>query len=147
MAASPLPDPKVSEKRALRPSVGLRLVATDGRAIGKPGICRECGNHFLAKRTTREFCSAACRAAHNNRRAIRGALIYDLLMTWRFDRGDGKDSAARDLMGRAAAAFKAEDDRDRDSRQSWDDLCKWRERNPRIAAKVVGISITGERRR
>jgi hypothetical protein len=77
---------------------------------------------------------------------IRGALLYDLVMTWRWDRGDGKDAAARKLLGQAASLFKAEDDRDRDCRHSWDDLTKWRERNPRIAAKVVGVNIAGKRR-
>jgi hypothetical protein len=77
---------------------------------------------------------------------VRGALIYDLLMTWRWDRGDGKDSTARNLLGQAAVLFKAEDDRERHGRRSWDDLRKWMERNPRVASKIVGVNVDGRRR-
>lgn len=77
---------------------------------------------------------------------IRGALLYDLVMTWRWDRGDGNEADARKLLGQAASLFKAEDDRERDGRSSWDDLTKWKERNPRVAAKVVGVNIAGQRR-
>lgn len=141
------PHPRQSSGSGPRPSVALHLVAKDGRAVGTQGCCRECGHPFVAKRATKEFCGLACRRAYNNRKAVRGALIYDLLMTWRFDRSDGKDAAARALLGQAAALFKEEDNRERAGRRSWDDLPKWRERNTRIAAKVVGVNVAGNRRR
>lgn len=140
------PYPKPSKESAARPALALHLVATDGRAVGTQGCCRECGHPFIGKRTTKEFCSAACRRAYNNRKATRGALIYDLVMTWRFDRSEGKDAVARKLLGQAASMFKMEDDSERAGRRSWDDLARWRERNPRVAAKVVGVNILGKRR-
>jgi hypothetical protein len=52
--------------------------------------CTECGAPFLAHaRLARhaEFCGTECRKAFNNRRAMRGATLYDLFMTLRYERG------------------------------------------------------------
>lgn len=40
----------------------------------------------LLKKAWRKFCGHNCRKSFNNRRATRGALIYDLCMKWRKDR-------------------------------------------------------------
>jgi len=40
----------------------------------------------MVKNTRRKFCSKPCRKSFNNRRATRGALLYDLCMKWRKDR-------------------------------------------------------------
>jgi hypothetical protein len=99
----------------------------------------------VGKRNTREFCSPSCCRTFNNRKMIRGALLYDSVMTWRWDRGDGKEAAARTLLGQVASLFNAEDGRERDGRRSWDDLTRWKERNPRVAAKVIRVNIAGQR--
>lgn len=46
-------------------------------------LCKECGGGFETERTDKEFCRDACRRRFNNRRAKRGAAIYDLAMEWR----------------------------------------------------------------
>ncbi|MGD0024504.1 MAG: transcriptional regulator [Xanthobacteraceae bacterium] len=79
----------------------------------RTGHCRECGASYEAGRATREFCGMACRRAFSNRRMLRGADMYDLLMQLRFDRERAKRSGAWSLLCRMAAAFKAEDDRER----------------------------------
>ena len=55
--------------------------------------------------------------------------------------------AVRNLLGQAASLFEAGDDRERGGRHSWDDLPKWKERNPHIASKVVGVNVAGQRRK
>lgn len=45
--------------------------------------CLECGRPFERSRLDREFCAAPCRIAWNNRRLLRGSLVYDLAMHWR----------------------------------------------------------------
>jgi hypothetical protein len=43
------------------------------------------------------------------------------------------------------AAFKAEDDRERAGRRSWDDFGRVRERNGHLVATVVGVNVAGNR--
>lgn len=143
---APLPHPQDSKERASRPALPLQLVAKDGRAIGTQGCCRECGHTFIGKRTTKEFCGAACRRAFNNRKATRGAQMYDLIMAMRFDRHDAKTYGAWKLLDRMAAAARAEDERDRAGRRSWDDVRDVKGRNAHLLATVVGVNIAGRRR-
>jgi len=42
--------------------------------------CLECGQPFKARAYGADFCGAACKQKFNNRRATRGALLYDLTM-------------------------------------------------------------------
>ena len=42
--------------------------------------CLECGANFTAKGYGKDFCGASCRQKFNNRRATRGAALYDLVM-------------------------------------------------------------------
>jgi hypothetical protein len=84
--------------------------------------------------------------AWNNRRLKRGGQLYDLVMAWRFNRAEIAAAGAQSLLCRMAAAFKAEDDRDRAGRQSWDDFARVRERNARLGSTVVGINVAGIQR-
>jgi hypothetical protein len=110
------------------------------------GTCRECAAPFSAPRTTREFCSVSCRQTFNNRKLIRGAAMYDIIMAMRFDRAAAKDSGAWSLLCRLAASFKAEDHRDRGGRKSWDDLPRVRDRHTSLSSTVVGVNVAGVRR-
>jgi hypothetical protein len=101
--------------------------------------CRECGSLFDAKRSTREFCSSACRATFHNRRGQRGAEIFDLAMAWRFDRKRAAKAKALTLLCRALARFRNEDVRARDGRPSCDDVARTRMRRARLHSIVVGI--------
>lgn len=42
--------------------------------------CAECDKPFKGRSYVSEFCSKECRHTFNNRRATRGALLYDLEM-------------------------------------------------------------------
>ncbi len=54
--------------------------------------CDECGvlippyGKTGKSKTSKRFCSTKCKGRYNNRRATRGASIYDLAMAWRRDR-------------------------------------------------------------
>ena len=47
--------------------------------------CLYCATPLL-KKAWLKFCSNPCQKAFNNRRATRGAILYDLCMKWRKDR-------------------------------------------------------------
>lgn len=42
--------------------------------------CLECRGGFTARQYSADFCGAECRRTFNNRRATRGAVLYDLLL-------------------------------------------------------------------
>jgi hypothetical protein len=75
--------------------------------------CRECGDLFLALKSHAAFCSTKCRKTWNNRRATRGAQLYDAVMAMRYDR---KSAAAAGIdwtfVSRMAEMFNAEDQGD-----------------------------------
>ena len=52
--------------------------------------CQECGEPFTAKKHHAKFCSTSCRKTWNNRRAMRGAQLYDAVMAMRYDRKKAK---------------------------------------------------------
>lgn len=52
--------------------------------------CRECGEPFMGLKRHAAFCSTKCRKTWNNRRAVRGALLYDAFMAMRYERGLAK---------------------------------------------------------
>lgn len=81
--------------------------------------CKECGASFKASRTTQEFCTPACRKVFNNRRAVRGAELYDLVMTWRFDRAADAEVNCRRLICNLASAYRDADKAKRGGRKSW----------------------------
>lgn len=107
--------------------------------------CRECGRVFeVERRPSREFCSASCRRAFNNRKMQRGAELYDLLMAWRYDRAAASAAGVLRLLCRAAAIFKAKDDRA--GRRSWDELRRVVERKPYLNATLLTVDAAGVRR-
>lgn len=71
--------------------------------------CPECGQSFKPQRMTQQFCTAAHRKSFNNRRAVRGAELYDLFMALRFERGWAKATGLFQLMCRLASVWKQED--------------------------------------
>lgn len=81
--------------------------------------CVECGNPVTQKKKgpPAEFCSEPCRQTWKNRRMTRGAILYDLVMDWRFNRnGTGPEAFA--LLCKAAATFNYQDKNERDGRRS-----------------------------
>jgi hypothetical protein len=85
-------------------------------------MCLECGVAYQAQRSTSKFCSGACRLKFNNRRAVRGAQLYDLIMAHRFERERAAQAGVLKLMWRMASMFRKEDEEQRAGRRSWDDL-------------------------
>lgn len=85
-------------------------------------ICRECGCDLapLGLRKGAVFCTPVHRKAWNNRRMVRGAELYDLLMADNYERdlrGEHK------LLGLAHSLMRAYRDSDkhlRNGRKSWD---------------------------
>lgn len=45
--------------------------------------CCECNEPFRGRQYNSEFCGYTCRRVFNNRRALRGAMLYDLQMLLR----------------------------------------------------------------
>lgn len=83
-------------------------------------VCIECGETFEAKRAHGEYCKIACRKEFNNRRAVRGAELYDLIMTSRFDRDFAKAEGIQSLISSLAGAYRDADKAKRGGRRSWD---------------------------
>lgn len=110
------------------------------------GECDECGEAFVSSRPHAEFCCNHCRRTFNNRRALRGAELYDLLMALRYDRETAKTLKVWRAFCRLAAMFRAEDKADREGRKSWRHPKKIIERRPYIVATVVGRNVGGGRR-
>lgn len=101
----------------------------EGDAQRAPGFtvhhCRECGDPFEAARADAAFCSTPCRRDWNNRRQKRGAELYDVFMFLRHER---KTTAALQedpginlwtVACQLATDWKAEDERDRGGRRSY----------------------------
>lgn len=83
------------------------------------GECRECGGRFERQRMTALFCSRTCQRKFNNRRMVRGAQLYDLVMAWRFERDKGDPDDVRGLIGRLASVYRDADKALRNGRKSW----------------------------
>jgi hypothetical protein len=79
--------------------------------------CAECGKDEVVSRPEARFCCNPCKTSWNNRRQQRGAQLYDLLMTCRYDREVAKENNVWTLLCRMAEHFKAEDDEA--GRKSW----------------------------
>lgn len=71
--------------------------------------CAECGGpgHGTSRNYAQRFCSTACRKEWQNRRAVRGAELYDMFMTMRFDRANAKGVYA--VMCRMASEWNEQD--------------------------------------
>ena len=90
--------------------------------------CRECGNEFESPRES-QFCGTKCRKAFNNRRATRGAVLYDMMMEHRYNRASGDASEVRGAMYALVAEWRAEDREQRAGRTSWLDPRNWLAQN------------------
>lgn len=95
--------------------------------------CPECNTTFGKPARNTRFCSTVCRKTFNNRRATRGAALYDMMMTARYDRARFKELSDRHFEGKAwngvlcdmAMAWRVEDlCADRDD-NAWNDPQEW----------------------
>lgn len=82
-------------------------------------VCLNCGESFEQGRKAAEFCSRKCVRAWNNRRYIRGAELYDLMMIQRFDRGEATKHKVWTALTRLTRQYRDEDIRERGGRRSW----------------------------
>ena len=71
--------------------------------------CRECGKALNNADRRAEFCGSPCRKTWNNRRMVRGAELYDLMMALRFNRAEAKAQNVWSLMCRLASVWMEED--------------------------------------
>lgn len=91
-------------------------------------MCAECGGEFEAQRRHAEFCSTGCRRKFNNRRAQRGAELYDFIMLSRFgDAQNGTKSRdygeeCRDIVQSLASGYRQADVAYREGRRSYSTL-------------------------
>lgn len=83
-------------------------------------ICRECGCDISALKKGATFCSPDHRKAFNNRRMIRGAELYDLIMAQNYERELRKPEALMSVISNLARAYRDSDKVLRDGRKSWD---------------------------
>jgi hypothetical protein len=81
--------------------------------------CAECGVEFARKRITAEYCSTECRKAFNNRRAVRGAALYDLFCAMRRERSEAKELGIWSEMCRLELRWNEEDAAEREGRKSY----------------------------
>lgn len=109
--------------------------------------CRECGGPHAPARAGGEFCGSACRMAWNNRRAARGAELYDLLMACRYERPRAAALKLWRFVWRLAAQYRAEDFDQRDGRPSWRDPRKVVDERPYLHADVIARPRAGRRRK
>jgi hypothetical protein len=68
--------------------------------------------------------------AFANRRAARGAELYDLFMLHRFERDTAKAMRAMSVMNRLASQWRQEDKARRDGRRSWTSAARVSDRIP-----------------
>lgn len=114
----------------------LRLIKATGHRC-----CLECGAALSASSPREaEFCCTPCRMSWNNRRAARGAQVYDLLMALRFERGPAKVAGVWSILCALCSAFRDADRAARGGRRSW------RKTSDAIAALPLGYSTGGDRR-
>lgn len=101
--------------------------------------CLNCGKVFesLRPKGTVIQCSPACRKEFNNRRMTRGAELYDLMMAVRYDRAEATESALWSKACALMAHYRADDDKARDSRRSWQSHKAVTERQPAVFAGVA----------
>ena len=81
--------------------------------------CRECGGSLNAVKRGALFCTPACRKAFNNRRMIRGAELYDLLMANRYERDYAYSKGLWSIACNLMRAYRDSDSNLRKGRKSW----------------------------
>ena len=86
-------------------------------------ICRECGTPFSPSNKGRGskpiFCQEMCKKRFNNRRMLRGAVLLDLFMICRYERGVAQARGVWALVCEVARQWREEDKRERGGRPSW----------------------------
>lgn len=92
--------------------------------------CLECGEPFEAGPRRPKFCSRPCNGQFNNRRAVRGADFYDLVMIIRFERGLATQFKLWRTLNRLARHYRDQDEAERDGRKSWRPLKAIRDKMP-----------------
>lgn len=121
---------------------GVACLDAPRRAIVRPAppperACLDCGEAFASAITSAEFCGNACRMAFNNRRAKRGAEIYDLVMALRHDRATATLLKVWRLINRLASIYRDEDRAERAGRRSWRHPAEIIARRPYLKADVL----------
>jgi hypothetical protein len=111
----------------------------------KVKACVECGCDFTPGAAHGDFCSSPCRKGFNNRRALRGAELYDLFMVLRYERDLAKKLHVWKILCRMAMGFRAEDQAQRDGRKSWRPARQVIDRRADLHATVVATNIMGRR--
>lgn len=89
------------------------------RSVAPQCRCLECGEPFQRGARPAEFCGRKCVGAWNNRRMTRGAELYDLVMTVRYDRDKATLFKVWRTINRLAALFREQDRAERAGRRSW----------------------------
>jgi hypothetical protein len=112
--------------------------------------CTECGTEFTPGRKNEHFCSTACRKAFNNRRAVRGAILYDAVMAKRYDRKGEftglSEKELRNIVDHLAMAWNEDDKVNRDGRRSYANINDWINKNPWFKAlRSTWHNIAGTR--
>lgn len=97
--------------------------------------CRECGSEFEAGPRRPKFCSRKCIRDWNNRRATRGAELYDLLMISRLERDVAKEHKVWRTINRMVRHFADQDEAERDGRRSYHPMKKIKETRPFLWAE------------
>lgn len=118
--------------------MALGIAGPAGTASGQPrpnAACQECGRAGPAM--PGGFCCHRCRAAFNNRRAKRGAELYDLFMALRFDRRAATTLKLWRIVNRMASRWRSEDVTARAGRASWRPPSDVLARRPSLRATVV----------
>lgn len=92
----------------------------DGRSRARRIKCQWCGTECTVHSHQAKFCSDKCKAEFNTLRQKRGPLLYDALMSGRFERVKNKSYLT--ILSQMARQFRDEDIRDRDGRKSWVDI-------------------------
>lgn len=103
----------------------------------RPRTCAECGADFQPAAGHQEFCAPGCKRAFNNRRMVRGAEVYDLLMALRYERPIAQALGVWKLICRLAWIYRDEDARLRAGRNSWRPAAEIIARRPYLRATVV----------
>lgn len=98
-------------------------------------ICLECGQGYEAQRADSQFCKRECKGVFANRRAVRGAELYDLFMASRYDRHVAGKLRLFSIMCRLAFHYHEEDEHKRPGFKSWIDPRKVLERRPYLKAQ------------
>lgn len=89
----------------------------------------------MPRQADAEFCGQACRKAWNNRRLVRGAELYDLVMALRWDRAAATGLHVFTALSRMAAGFRREDLDQRAGRRSWSPPARVIARRPYLRAE------------